>query len=78
MKKIIAICGVILLLASCTKEEKTYCAVCTELATGSSATRYCGTSSEVDAYIETMESNDPTSSQVWECYKEEEFDHTSH
>ena len=79
MKKLTLILGVYLLLSSCAKEEeKTYCAICTELATGSSATPYCGTSSEVDAYIEAMESNDPGSSQVWECYKEEEFDHTSH
>ena len=57
MKKIIAICGSILLLTSCTKEElnKTYCAYCTELTTGSSNTSYCGNSSEVDAYIENME-----------------------
>ena len=75
MKKIIAICGAILLLTSCTKEElnKTYCAYCTELITGSSNTSYCGNSSEVDAYIENMESNDPASSGVWSCYKEEQY-----
>lgn len=79
MKKITLILGVSLLLASCAKEEeKTYCAFCTELTTGSSTTTYCGTSSEVDTYIANMESNDPTSSEVWSCYKEEEFDHTSH
>ena len=74
MKKFTLILGVSLLLASCAKEEeKTYCAICTELATGSSATPYCGTSSEVDTYIANMESNDPASSELWSCYKEEQL-----
>ena len=78
MKKIIVICGVIFLLSSCSKDES-YCAYCTELTTGTQATPFCGSEILVNTYIsnkESFDSQNPTL--IWECYKEKQFDHTSH
>ena len=49
-------------LSSCGK----YCAECTEHDSGYTASNFCGTSSEVNIYIEELES---TNYQNWSCTK---------
>ena len=63
---------VIFFLSSCSKggSSQEYCAECIELDSGYISNEFCGTSSQVDAYINEFESYDPQyPNQVWSCDK---------
>lgn len=69
--------SIYILLISCVslqcskKEDKRYCAECYETTYGSWAPNFCGTSSEVNDYINLMEYNSPYP-QYWVCSKYDE------
>jgi len=60
-----------LLFMSCENPFARYCASCTEMSTLYVADDYCGTSSQVDIYINDLESYNPAyPDQNWSCYKQ--------
>ena len=72
MKKINYISSfcLILLLSFSSCEPATYCAECVELNTGYNASLFCGSNSEVNDYMDELESYDPNyPDQNWSCSK---------
>jgi len=58
-----------IVLSSCKKAETNYCASCIEATTGYRPSDYCGTESEVDAYITELKNQGAQVGQSWSCTK---------
>jgi len=71
LKNLFCLFIVLLAFSSCA-EEKRYCAECYEYNSGVWASDFCGTSEEVDTYIEELGAAGLLLGQAWSCDKIEE------
>ena len=53
--------------SSCTKQK--YCAQCYENISGYQANDYCGTSDQVDTYMDELNNGSSNTGQIWSCSK---------
>ena len=71
MKKLFMLSLFLFILSACT-EDKRYCAECYEYNSSYWASDYCGTSEEVDTYIQELGAAGLPLGQAWSCDKVEE------
>ena len=71
MKKLFMLSLFLFILSACTADKR-YCAECYEYTSGYWASDYCGTSEEVDTYIQELGAAGLLYGQAWSCDKVEE------